>query len=240
MDQKRIRMFAGPNGSGKTTLFNYIKNKGIPVYFYVNPDQIEFDLNRKKFINFNEYGLSNIIKEDFHKFLNNKNAFFKNFKDSNLYNIKIHNNILTIKNKIDSYAASIISEFIRYLFVRIQISFSFETVMSHKSKIEIIKKAIKKGYKLYLYFICTENPTLNTQRINERVFKKGHYVNQQKVKERYFRSLNLLPKCIPICDRAYIFDNSKTEIELIAEFENGKLTKLLNKNISWFNNLNLK
>lgn len=240
MNQKRIRMFAGPNGSGETTLFYNIKSEGIPTYFYINPDQIEFELNRKKFINLSEFGLENVNFELFENFVNNNNPFYKKFKKNKFNYIRIDNNVITILKKIDPYSASIISEFIRYLNFNNNISFSFETVMSHESKIDILKSAHKKKYKSYLYFVCTENPTLNTQRIKERVEKKGHNVTKDKIESRYFRSLNLLPKCIPICDRAYIFDNSKTEIELIAEFEKGKLTKLLNNNISWFNNLNLK
>lgn len=48
--------------------------------------------------------------------------------------------------------------------------FAFETVMSHKSKIKEIAAAKKKGYKIYLYFVCIDNPDINIERVKDRVY----------------------------------------------------------------------
>ena len=86
--------------------------------------------------------------------------------------------------------------------------FSFETVMSHKDKIEFIRKANKSGYHSYLYFICTDDVRVNLERVRSRVKEGGHSVPTDKIKSRYFRSLELLYDALTVCYKSYLFDNS--------------------------------
>ena len=111
--------------------------------------------------------------------------------------------------RVDSYFASIISDFIRNKLLDGSKSFSFETVMSHIDKIDFIKKANKKGYKTYLYYVATESPLINISRIKYRVSQGGHNVADEKVISRYNRSLDILIDMLKICWRSYIFDNSR-------------------------------
>lgn len=55
-------------------------------------------------------------------------------------------------------------------------SFSFESVFSHPSKIDELINAKRKQYKIYLYFIATEAPSINTERVSNRVQLGGHDV----------------------------------------------------------------
>ena len=57
------------------------------------------------------------------------------------------------------YRAHIVPAFLRQKFLELKISFTFETVMSHRSKVELLAKARDVGYRTYLYFIATEDPT---------------------------------------------------------------------------------
>jgi predicted ABC-type ATPase len=93
--------------------------------------------------------------------------------------------------------------------------------MSHPSKLKIIDKATSLKYKTYLYFITTQRPSINIERIKSRIKKGGHNVNRKKIIERFYRSIQLLPEAIKKCDRAFVFDNT-TSLTLIAEFKNGK------------------
>lgn len=45
--------------------------------------------------------------------------------------------------------------------------------MSHPSKLQILEQALKSGYKNYLYFIATESPYVNIDRVSARVQKGG-------------------------------------------------------------------
>lgn len=87
-------------------------------------------------------------------------------------------------------------------------SFSFETVFSHESKIDFLKRAKAAGYIVRLYFIGTENSRLNVARVSYRVRAGGHNVATQKIIERYRRALALLPSALDHVDECIIFDNS--------------------------------
>jgi replicative DNA helicase len=87
-------------------------------------------------------------------------------------------------------------------------SFSFETVMSHPSKIEILVRAKEAGYTVFLYFVGTDDPQTNIERVALRVAQGGHAVPDDKVRDRWLRTMTLLQQAIRSSDRSYIFDNS--------------------------------
>lgn len=80
--------------------------------------------------------------------------------------------------------------------------------MSHESKSAFLIKAKESGFKTYLYFICTKDPSININRVNIRKNKGGHDVEDNKIVSRYYKSLELLSQAFLNADRAYIFDNS--------------------------------
>jgi predicted ABC-type ATPase len=104
-----------------------------------------------------------------------------------------------------SYEGSFIASFIRSLLVRQNKSFSFETVMSHPSKIKELKNIVKNGYKLYLYFVCIDSPEVNKTRVVDRLKKGGHACPLTRLS---IDIIELLHQILPICYRAYLFDNS--------------------------------
>jgi len=88
--------------------------------------------------------------------------------------------------------------------------------MSHPSKLDFIRFAKSRGYRIYLYFVSLEDPILNIARVEARVRQSGHDVPSDKIVERYFRTMNLLLDAIKLVDRAYLFDNSSTHPKLFA------------------------
>ena len=86
--------------------------------------------------------------------------------------------------------------------------FSFETVFSHSSKLEVMQQANAAGYKVYLYFVSTESPEINKFRVEARKRKKGHDVPKGKIESRYYRSLNLLYDACQLAYQVFFFDNS--------------------------------
>jgi len=87
-------------------------------------------------------------------------------------------------------------------------SFSFETVMSHPSKIDLLRQARLLGYFNVLYFVGTEAPQLNVERVRQRVALGGHDVPNDRIVARYKRTMGLLPQAVALCDRTVLFDNS--------------------------------
>jgi predicted ABC-type ATPase len=103
-------------------------------------------------------------------------------------------------------------------------SLSFETVMSHPNKLDFIREAKDKGYEVKLYFVGTDDPAINVDRVAQRVKEGGHDVPVDKIVSRYDRVMALLPEAVKSSDQARIYDNSKVEDphRLIAAIENGK------------------
>ena len=63
--------------------------------------------------------------------------------------------------------------------------FTIETVMSHPSKLNFMRKAQEKGFKVYLYFVALADPELNKHRVQTRIAQGGHPVAEEKICERY-------------------------------------------------------
>jgi predicted ABC-type ATPase len=87
-------------------------------------------------------------------------------------------------------------------------SFSFETVMSHPSKVDVLRDARRRGFRTLLYFVATESAALNVARVRQRVALGGHDVPEDRIRARYARTLALLPDAIEAADDAVLFDNS--------------------------------
>lgn len=136
--------------------------------------------------------------------------------------IHVNKNILSTTAVVDSYLAADLAEFIRQSLLESGTSFTYETVLSHPGKIGFLREAMLKGYKVYLYFIATENPEINVGRVNLRVAKSGHFVPPEVVRSRYFKSLGNLKEAIKNTNRAFIFDNSQRQALFIAEILEGK------------------
>lgn len=52
-------------------------------------------------------------------------------------------------------------------------SVAFETVFSSAEKLEFVKRAKDAGYFIRLFFICTNDPSINAQRVAQRVMQNG-------------------------------------------------------------------
>lgn len=90
-------------------------------------------------------------------------------------------------------------------------TFAFESVASHTSRIGELISLKEAGYCVLLVFITTDDPETNVARVNFRYESgatTGHWVDPDKVRSRYHRTLKLLPKAAEIVDAAFIYDNS--------------------------------
>lgn len=132
--------------------------------------------------------------------------------------------------EIDSYVASILSDWLRRALIETRQSFTFETVLSSADKLDVFRRAKEAGYRIYLYFVATEDPTINVARVAQRVALDGHSVPRDKIVSRYYRSLELLLDAIRLSDRAYIFDNSEENTQgksvWVAEVVDGRELEL--------------
>lgn len=210
-------MFAGPNGSGKSSLVNQIK-QNFNIGYFINADLVESELKNNGYLDCKNYLSKDLVQADWDLFIS-KSDLSERIGEETFPEIRFRENILVLPQKhlVNSYHAAIICEFFRQQLLTLSKSFSFETVMSHPSKVDFLKEAKQQGFKTYLYFICTQDPEINVSRVQNRFIKGGHDVPIEKIKNRYFRSLDLLAEAFKLVDRAFVIDNSNKGENVIIE-----------------------
>jgi predicted ABC-type ATPase len=153
----KFRLFAGPNGSGKTSLFDNLRKNGfIHTELYINADRFERELKENLRFNFNAYRVK-VSQEGFLEHVKGSTLYQEKIKDKNfITQIIIRAGILNLnlpKKEINSYHASFVASYLVEKLLETNQSFCFETVMSHKSKIDLLDMAKSKGYKrIYILF----------------------------------------------------------------------------------------
>lgn len=224
-----MRLFGGPNGSGKTTIVNAVsEDNKIPLYIYVNADDIERKLRESGKLLLKAFNLEISAPNDFY-FFADTHGLTRNNKLGDLRTVlKVNRKSFTVydPDRINSYVAALIADFLRQAILRKGYSFSFETVMSDERKLDFVKKAKRSGYRIYLYFVATISPNINISRVSQRVQLGGHPVDPDVIRKRYHRSLDLLFDMVKLSDRCYLFDNSGRKYELVAEITNGKKLRI--------------
>lgn len=88
------------------------------------------------------------------------------------------------------------------------LSFTFETVFSHPSKLDVLGHARDAGFEVVLFFIAVDDPIINVERVGTRVQLGGHDVPADRIVARYYRTMALLPAMLEHVDHAWIFDNT--------------------------------
>jgi len=224
----RMRMFAGPNGSGKSVLKSYLPPALLGVY--LNADEIEAVVRHQGGINLQSLGVETVAEEVL-PFLTKSRLLLEHGATESAQRLRFADGRLDFCDvPVDSYFAAAIADFLRTKLLERQDTFTFETVMSHPSKVELLAKAQQAGYRTYLYYVATEDPAINISRVQNRVKLNGHDVPSELVEKRYHRSLELLMEAIRHTDRAYIFDNSSDNADRrhtwLAEITDGRTLEL--------------
>lgn len=222
--QKRLRIFAGPNGSGKSTIINIVRNYGIDLGVYVNADDIKEQFLKSHSLDFSKYELVIQEKELIEKIFDS--TFFTSERSGQIASeIKVESNTLyCYRPDLYDYISTFIADFIRNKLIGNCPKFTFETVMSHYSKLDFIKKASELGYKTYLYFVALEDPELNKSRVKARVELFGHDVPEDKIESRYYRTMDFLFEALNLVDKAFLFDNSGSRSILFAKYMDSEIS----------------
>ncbi len=219
---RRLRVFAGPNGSGKSTILNQIKSQ-YEIGYYINADLIENKLKTSRGIHLPDYGIARFNEKSFSNFVKSHSITSKAANDGFQLDLNLKRNRITVSTTQNlSYEAALIADFLRNILVKNGKKITFETVMSHNSKVEFLKETQELGYKTYLYFISTESPVINAKRVKQRVRLGGHSVPESKIQSRYYDSLNLLKEAVRYAYRTFVFDNSEKAPKLILEIFKGE------------------
>lgn len=103
-------------------------------------------------------------------------------------------------------------------------SFSFETVLSTRRNLDLLKSAKEKGYFLRGIYVLTADVELNILRIKARQQRGGHGVPSDKVRSRYEKSLANIPEFVELCDVCHIYDNTGQELRRIFKKKRDEIT----------------
>lgn len=166
-------MFAGPNGSGKSTLKSVLKPEWLGLY--LNADELDEALRAT-----NGWrppsGFPPINPEGLGSFLDSSERLSDGRPGSERIEFMPDGNLRCRSEEKGGYLAAVLADYLRQELLSARLSFTFETVMSHPSKVELLRQAKAAGYRTYLYFIATEDPQVNIDRIATRVALGGHPV----------------------------------------------------------------
>lgn len=129
--------------------------------------------------------------------------------------------------ELKSYEAAAIAAKLRTSFLKKGVSFCFETVFSHPSKIDFVAEAKSLGYETILVYIHLQTTELNLARIAQRVSEGGHDVPAEKVVTRIPRTVQNIRDVLPLVDVAKFYDNSfqATPFLAVASMADGQLEK---------------
>ena len=213
----RLRMLAGPNGSGKSTLAAQLSSDyAVNLYRFVNADLLFAEVVQSHRTAC-PFSIDNAELVEFFAQSTYPREYKRPFESGEIY-IDEEDYLHFSANGINSYSVAIVADFFKEQYLKHRISFSFETVFSHPAKIDILRRAQAAGFKTYMYFVATENPVINVNRIKERVALGGH-VPEEKTRSRYLRCMEQVRYALPYLNRAYFFDNSTQQSLYLAEYE---------------------
>lgn len=99
-----------------------------------------------------------------------------------------------------------------------------ETVLSTDKYCRLVMAAKALQFQLRLTYVILDSPERNIARVRMRVKKGGHAVPEDKIVERYARSLAQLPWFLDQADEAWLYDNSDASPRLIGRKRDGVIT----------------
>jgi predicted ABC-type ATPase len=102
-------------------------------------------------------------------------------------------------------------------------SFAIETNLSDVDTYRSFQGLQSLGYKIYIYFLATDNVKLCIDRVKFRVKQGGHNVNPDIIKQRYITGLALLKHYKNFPDVLVLLDNTEGELLSLLELNKGIL-----------------
>jgi predicted ABC-type ATPase len=98
-----------------------------------------------------------------------------------------------------------------------KVDFAFETTLSTRSYVSLLKKASENGYRITLLYFWLTSPDFAKERVAKRVRLGGHNIPDEVVERRYYRGIsNLLNLYAPVVDKWFVIDNMNSEPNIIA------------------------
>ena len=88
------------------------------------------------------------------------------------------------------------------------ITFHQETTLPGNVVLKQIKKAKEKGFQIRLYFVSVESVDVALKRVEKRVTKGGHGIDENLIRKRFEAMPEQLKSILYLCDTASFYDNT--------------------------------
>ncbi|MFS2187703.1 zeta toxin family protein [Mucilaginibacter sp. Mucisp84] len=112
------------------------------------------------------------------------------------------------------------------------VDFAFETTLSTRSYVSLVKRAQQKGYEVTLLFFWLSSPEMAMERVAKRVSKGGHNIPADVIERRYYRGIrNLVSLYIPLCDKWLIANNTDLGPVFVAQSADELKTNIITPDI---------
>lgn len=96
--------------------------------------------------------------------------------------------------------------------------FCIETTLATRSMLKMARLAQEQGYYVTILYLWLNSPDLAVARVKARVAAGGHNIPEDTIRRRYSLGLHyLFREYMPVCNRWILADNSRDELEIIAE-----------------------
>lgn len=86
-----------------------------------------------------------------------------------------------------------------------------ETVLSTDKYLPLVKETRFRGGYFMLVYVVVNSPELACERVAARAAKKGHSVPPEKIHDRWYKSIQNLPKFARLAKVFWVFDNSNSD-----------------------------
>ncbi len=135
-----------------------------------------------------------------------------------------------------AYKAAEIAEHRRNALIQSRRSFVTETVFSHPSKLDLLKRARDAGFRLVVFHLHVASADLAVARVKARVEEGGHPVPEDKIRARYARNQSPIRAAALMADAGAVYDASALNQapSLLARTILGRAVFIARDPPSWF------
>ncbi len=109
--------------------------------------------------------------------------------------------------------------------VKSEKSFALESTLSGNYLVKLLEHSKLKGYAVTIVYLFVESPEISIDRIKIRVLNGGHFVPDDDVRRRFYRSKTLFwKKYRLLANNWFVYYNADDTFEKIAEEKNKHFT----------------
>jgi predicted ABC-type ATPase len=113
-----------------------------------------------------------------------------------------------------------------------RLDYAFETTLGGSTIPALLEKAMEAGIEVHILYVGLANAELHIARVHARVKRGGHDIPEERIRQRYTRSLLTLIQLMPKLTELRVYDNTveadphtgaTPEPRLIVHLNRGKL-----------------